>query len=543
MKKEKWLVIGILLYLLVNIAGLFIPLVVNGAKYAQIGREMLENQDWINLTIGGDAYDQKPPLLFWIAAVVFQMFGISVIAYKTAVLLVSLAGVYGTYKLGRLLYDKRTGILAAFFWATSLGYVHYHNDIHTDTLLVVPVILAIWKFAAFVKDHRNSHFFWGAFFTGLGMLAKGPIAFVIIGSAVGLHLLFTRNLKLIFHFRSLLALAIVIILTLPALWGLYNQFGTEGIKFYFWTNNIGRVSGSYAGHNTDPFFYIHTTLYMIAPWTVFSFTGIYMQIREKIRNRRKFPDADEFYTIGGILIFLLINSVARAKNPHYELVALPLIAILAARWAFPIFERPEFLKLRKAIGAIHSAIGVLLFVLAGVFLIYVFPEERTLIWVVVILLAGLFIYVLTWKNSMNRQLAFLTVSIASLLFVINTNILPYLSKYQSSLEACKVFNEKAGPSEKLHIYTPEGRNWEIFLYSKNYGRYLVTPSDFKRVAPPANDWLYTGPEGVKQLTEMRIPIDTVRVFQHNQMTRLTIKFLNPATRVSALKPRYLLKLK
>ena len=70
MKKEKWLLLGILLYLLINIAGLFVPIVINAAKYAQIGREMLDNENWINLTIGGDAYDQKPPLLFWIAALV-----------------------------------------------------------------------------------------------------------------------------------------------------------------------------------------------------------------------------------------------------------------------------------------------------------------------------------------------------------------------------------------------------------------------------------------------------------------------------------------
>lgn len=543
MKKEKWILIGILLYLLVNITSLFIPLVVNAAKYAQIGREMLENQNWIDLTIGSDPYDQKPPFLFWIAALVFQTFGISVIAYKLSVLLISLAGIYGTYKLGELLYDRRTGILSAFFWATCLGYTHYHNDIHTDTLLVVPVILAIWQFAAFVKDHHNYHFFLGSFLTGLGMLVKGPITLVIVGSAVGLHLLVTRNLRMIFHFRSLIALAIVIILTLPALWGLYDQFGMEGIKFYLWTNNIGRVDGSYAGHNTDLFYYIHTTIYMIAPWVVFSFTGIYMQIREKMLKKWKFTDADEFYTIGGILFFLFISSVAKAKNPHYELVILPLIAILAARWAFLIFERPEFFKLQKVFGAFHLGIGIILFILTGIFLIYVFPEDRIWIWLVIILLAGSFIYVLTWKNSMSKQLTYLMLAISSILFTMNTNILPNLSKYQSSLEACSVFNANAGPTEKLHIFTPESRYWEIFLYSKNYGRYMVSPSDFKRIAPPVNDWIYTGTEGVKQLAAMRVPVDTVRVFQHNSMTRLSLKFLNPETRASKLKTRYLLKLK
>ena len=52
------------LFLAVIISCLQLPMVVNAAKYAQVSREMLERGDWINLTIAGDAYDQKPPLLF-----------------------------------------------------------------------------------------------------------------------------------------------------------------------------------------------------------------------------------------------------------------------------------------------------------------------------------------------------------------------------------------------------------------------------------------------------------------------------------------------
>jgi len=543
MKKEKWLLLGIFLYLLVNIAGLFIPIVVNAAKYAQIGREMLDHQNWIDLTIGSDAYDQKPPLLFWIAALVFQAAGISVIAYKATVLLISLVGIYGTFKLGSLFYGKRTGTLAAFMWGTCLGYVHFHNDIHTDTLLVVPVILSIWQYAAYYQDNRNYRFYLATIFAGLGMLTKGPVSIVIIGSAVGLHLLLTRNFKSIFNYRWLIAVPIVLLLTLPALWGLFDQFGMEGIRFYFWTNNFGRISGSYAGHNTDPFFYIHTTMYMLAPWAALGLVGAFMQVREKIQKRWKFASEDEFYTLGGIFIFLVINSVAKAKNPHYEMVILPLISILAARWAFLIFESSNFVKLRKILGSIHLATGSILLLLAGIFMFYVFPEKRIWVWLIMVLMTGTFIYVLTWKNSLDKQLTYLVLAVSIFLFTLNTNILPALTQYQSSFEACRIFNEKSKDNEKLHIYLTEGRFWEIFLYSKNYGRYLVTADDFKRVKPPANDWLYTGPEGVKQLIEMKVPIDTVGIFQHNSMTHLPLHFINPKTRFSRFKVRYLLKIR
>ncbi len=543
MKNKHWLLLGLILYLLVTIAGLFVPIVINAAKYAQVGREILDNQDWINMTIGGEPYGQKPPLLFWIAALVFRVTGVSVISFKVALLLISLAGIYGTFKLANLFYNRKTGILAAFMWATCLGYSHFHNDIHTDTLLVVPVILSIWQYATWVKLRRDYHFYLGTLFVGVAMLTKGPVGVFIIAAAVGVHLLFTRNVKAIFNYRWLLAIPIVLLMIAPALWGLQYQFGLEGIKFFFWTNNVGRISGSYAGTNTDPFFYIHTTLYMIAPWAVFSFVGVFMQIRENVQKKWRLTSDDELYTLGGTLVYLIVNSIARAKNPHYELPVLPLISILAARWALLIFDQPQFAKLRKVIGPINLISGILFFLLSGVFLVFVFPNHNNWIWLGIALMLGGFIYVLTWKNSLNKQLTYLVLAISALLFTLKTHILPNLTSYQSGFEACRTFNKLAEDDEQLHMYTPNSRYWEVFLYSKNYGRYIVTPEEFKQINPPANDWIFTDPEGVQQLVDMQVPVDTVQILQHNSMTSLSLKFLNPKTRASKLKTRYLLQIR
>ncbi len=543
MKKEKWFLLVILLYLLVNISGMFIPVIINAAKYAQVGREILDNHNWINLTIGGDAYDQKPPLLFWIAALIFKIFGLSVIAYKAAVILISLVGVYGTFKFAELFYGRKTGLFAAAFLATTLGYTHFHNDIHTDTLLIVPVILSVWQYAAYFKLKKNYQFYLGCIFAGVGMLTKGPVAIVVIGSAVGLHLLLTRNFREIINYRWLIAFPIVLIVALPALWGLYDQFGIEGLRFFFWTNNAGRVTGSYAGHNTDPFFYIHTTFYMMAPWAIFTFIGLFTQIREKIQKKWKFTESDEFYTLGGLLFYLIISSVAKAKNPHYEMVVLPFLSIIAARWAILIFEKQDWMKTQKVLGYIHTFISVIFTLLAFLFLTFVFPENKIWIWVILTVLTGSLLSVLTWKNNLNKQLTCLLISISIFMFTLNTSTLPHISKYQSSFEACRIFNEESRNDEKLHIFKDEARDWEIFFYSKNYGRFMVTPEDFKRVSPPVNDWIYTGPAGVKELAEMKIEVDTIRVMKHNSMSRLTLKFLNPKTREANLKTRYLLKIR
>ncbi len=543
MKKTFWLIPVIALYLLVNIPGLFVPMVVNAAKYAQVGREILANHDWINLTIGGDGYDQKPPLLFWIAAVVFHFFGISGVAYKIAVILVSWIGIYATYKLGNVLYDKRTGILSAMFWATCLAYVHFHDDIHTDSMLVVPVMLSIWQYAAYFKYRKEYQFYLGTIFVGVAMLSKGPVGMLVPGAAVGIHLLFTRDFKAILNYRWLLAVPIVAVLILPALWGLFDQFGWEGIKFYFWTNNMGRVTGTYHGNNTDPFFYIHTTLYTAAPWTVFVFAGFFMQLQEKFRKKGNSYDTSEFYTLGGTIVYLLISSVAKAKNPHYEMAVLPLMMIIAARWTFLIFEKESLQKVKKVISSINLVVACLAFFFAFPFLFYIFPESRFWVWLIIALLAVAFAYSFKLKDPLYKQLAGLLVGMSAILFTLNVNILPNMVRYHSTFEACRIFNREAAKSSKLHIFTEEGRYWDIFFYSKNYGRYLVTEDDYRRFDPPANDWLYTGPEGVKELADMNVKVDTIKVFQHRSLSKMSLKFLNPRTRASKLEKRYLLRIK
>ena len=108
-----------------TLAGMWAPLVINAAKYAQISREILDSGDWIRLTIVGDAYNQKPPFLFWLGALSFSLLGVSTFAFKLPVIIYSLLGIFATYKLAALLYGKQTGRFAALFWGTSLGYLSF----------------------------------------------------------------------------------------------------------------------------------------------------------------------------------------------------------------------------------------------------------------------------------------------------------------------------------------------------------------------------------------------------------------------------------
>ena len=110
MEKEKHLISRLAPYCLLGlialtyIVGLSVYPTSDAAKYAAISRTIYEGGDWINLQSLGLPYDQKPPLLFWLSALSFHIFGLSTWAFKLPTLLLSMLGIYATYGLGKLLY-------------------------------------------------------------------------------------------------------------------------------------------------------------------------------------------------------------------------------------------------------------------------------------------------------------------------------------------------------------------------------------------------------------------------------------------------------
>jgi len=519
-------------------------LVGNAAKYAEVGREMLMNNDWINLTIGGDAYDQKPPMLFWIAAVTFKLFGLSIPAFKLAVLLFSVIGIYSTYRLGKLHYGKETGMLAAFFWISSLGFQHFNNDIHTDTLLANFVVFSVWQFSVYLKNHKWHNFLLGAVGVGLSMLAKGPVGVVIPAAAIGGTMLVHKQWKEIFNYRWLIALVVVGIMILPAMVGLLNQFGLEGIKFYFWTNNVGRVTGSYRGSGADYSFYLHTSLYVLLPWTIFMVYGFFKEVKSLNRIRKNKTEDFEVVNIFAVVVYLGILSVAKQQNPHYMLSALPFMYIITAKWTVRLFSSEERAKTRYIIATINKGIAVVGPLILLVLPIVVFPEKRFWFWGVYGLLYAGIVIVFVKKNNLQRQIVMLTFTIAVMLFTVNVNMLPNMLKFHTSIEAAEIFNEKAPEGSTLSMYTEKARLWNLFLYSKSPGKYLVEKEDLEAFLPNAGAWIYTSEAGYNDMLEMGLNMNVVQKFtEHKPLTGQSARFLNPKTRASRFNTMYLVELR
>ena len=119
--------------------------------YATTAWEMLRSGDWIGTTFQGtlDYYNTKPPLNFWLIALSFKLFGVSLIALRLPSVVAAFATVALLVAWGR----RHLGESTALFFGLVLGtmypffYVHAGRSANTDainTCLVVVTVMILW---------------------------------------------------------------------------------------------------------------------------------------------------------------------------------------------------------------------------------------------------------------------------------------------------------------------------------------------------------------------------------------------------------------
>lgn len=515
--------------------GLIAPITSDAGKYAAISRQIYEVGDWINLKIHFEPYLQKPPLIFWITTPFYFIFGSTGFAFKLPVILYSGIAVYATYRFTKLFYSNKTAKIAALMLATSEFYFLFHNDIHTDSLLTANVIFSVWQLAEYVKSKKLINMLLAGLGIGLGLISKGPIGVFIPVTAALSHLIYKKQIKLIFNYKVVLGAFIGILVLAAGLTGIFNQFGWEGLKFFFWDNNAGRISGKIKGGNIDYLFYFHTTLYIFLPWAVLFFIGLFMEFKNLFKTK-----TTELFTLGGIFFYWIIISIARAKAPHYFMVLSPFMSLLSAKWLLYFFENSSSTKMQKSIIVIQRFVCILLWIILFLLCIYFFPSKNVFFWLAILLLLSLFF--LTGKlNSQLKQIVLQSViSIIALNLAINAHLFPQVFTYQSVIPACNVFNEKANAGEMLNTYNSEHR--ELFFYAKTPGHFLYNSEDLAKCLTRKNDWIFTDDKGLKEIEQSTAKIKLVQSFKHRSLSKLTPGFINPATREQKLSNMHLIKI-
>lgn len=501
---------------------------IDAAQYASISLELTKSDNWLQILDRQEDYLDKPPLLFWLSAISFKLFGVGNWQYKLPSILMSLIGILSTFKLGERLYNQKIGHFAALIFGSCLASIMTNNDVKTDTILVASIVYSIWMLVSAIQTNKIKFFIGVGVGITVAMLTKGPIGLMMPLLAVGGHIILKNQWSKILNWKWLLSILIVIISLIPMCIGLYDQHGNEGLKFYFWTQSFGRITGeSEWNNNTTPFYFISVFLWAFIPWTLLGLAGILSQLKLAFTKKDMVV---EFYTISGIVLVWLAMSLSRFKLPHYIFVVFPLIAILTAKY---VVELKRFTNWSR----IQLGISVLLISLIACLLPMLFPSGGLWISILLIPLVPLAIWI--FKNELRVDQLVLPSFIAAFALGIGLNLhfYPSLLQFQANAQAGKwIMKNHVNPVD-FSVLNVGVRGLDF--YAQNTTNWTSSIDEIQDFIEPGKV-IYTDEQNRTRLLDNGFTPKQELVFENFRVQRLTLEFLNPSTREGVLSKRYLM---
>lgn len=549
--KNRWLLL--LPVLLVYGIGMFVDVIEpDAAQYATMSVEMLKSGSYLEIHHRGNDYIDKPPLIFWTSALSFKLFGISNFSYKLPSVIFSLIGLFATYRLAKILYDGRTAFYSVLVLSSCQAWFLINEDVRTDTLLAACTIIAIWQLVEFNHTGRLPHIIYAALGIAGAMLAKGPIGIMVPALAIGSHFALKRQWESFFKWQWLLLICIVALCLLPMLYGLYYQFdlspGKEtyngriasGIKFYFWTQSFGRLTGESTWKNSsDPLFFLHTFLWAFLPWSFLFFVALWRQLR-KIRRKLFWGHANfEAVTLGGTLLPGIALSFSHYKLPHYIFVVFPLAAILTAHYLKKLLHQTAYKKGFKIFRHVQFFVALTLIVIIVLLCSVSFAPMPSIFWLMGIGGIGLSLFCFMTRGSRVKQLFMSSfVIIVTINFLLNAFVYPALLTYQAESRISQRINA-ASLSVPFVGYRCESFSMDFFA-KRNVPR--IDDTDSLRSSYPGQTiWLWTDQNGYVDLVKNQITIIEQETNPDFSVSRLTLNFLKPSRRAEVVTTKYLLK--
>lgn len=305
-------------------------------RYSEIPREMLERGDFITPTLNYVKYFEKPPLLYWLNSLSFSVFGQNEFAARFPCALAGLVTILLTYWLGRNLFDRRVGILAAVILGTSTGFIAQARINLTDMPLTLCLTLCLGSFILAVRNRGNLRALYYTFYTGaaLSVLAKGLIGILFPGAIVFLFMLLKKRWDLVKEMR--LPTGTILFLLIAAPWFvLVSLRNPEFARFFFIHEHFERFLTT-VHRRYKPFWYFVPVLAgTMFPWSLF----IPAALRDAWQKRKGAEgEVLTFLAVWAGFIFLFFSK-SNSKLVPYILPVLPTLAILTARICAESLER------------------------------------------------------------------------------------------------------------------------------------------------------------------------------------------------------------
>ncbi|HBI21266.1 MAG TPA: dolichyl-phosphate-mannose--protein mannosyltransferase [Legionella sp.] len=344
------------------------------ARYGEIARIMLETGDWITpMQSVGVPFWAKPPLSTWTSASSMWLFGINAFAARLPSLLLSLGTLWLVWDVAKQRSGSHAALISLLVLAGSLFFFLDATTVMTDPALLFCTTLSLIAFWRAVVNPQKT---WGHVFfagLGLGLLAKGPIALVLVGMPIFVWVLMHHRWRAIW--RSLPWITGGLLMVLIAVpWYVLAEIKTPGFIHYF---IIGEHFHRFLdpGWGGDKYGFAHKAHYGMIwvyavlgflPWSVLGVIGL-------TRHVRKWPllfkDNDGWVAYLLACIFMPIIFFTCSGNIIYPYVfpILPFLALLFSDVLIRMDGKESTAKTETRLLSLASISGVIFLMVTALF--------------------------------------------------------------------------------------------------------------------------------------------------------------------------------
>ena len=323
-RQFRWAVLGIVLLTVVTrLPSLLHPQAIDDEEtYSVVANVIVD---------GGrpyvDAVERKPPLLFWTYAAVVEAAGkYNWKALHAVALAWTLGTMAGLYMIGRRLFDRRTGLIAALLYSVFQPWWEFRNlAFNGEMLMNLPVVWA-WAIALRRSSSRlRPELFLAGLLLGGGFLLKQPAAIAAVPLGIYLLLPAYRRSRALTRRESVTQAALLTAGFFATLGLVALVLHEQGIlrEAYFWTitdHSIPHVFWTKGVQHTLAF------IGMCLPLLI----GAVMVFLEKGRGFWSGQHAERTALLGLVAASVIGTAAGARFYPHYYIQLIPSFALLAA---------------------------------------------------------------------------------------------------------------------------------------------------------------------------------------------------------------------
>jgi 4-amino-4-deoxy-L-arabinose transferase-like glycosyltransferase len=191
------------------------------AVQAQIARNMLTSGDFVTARLDGIPYLEKAPLIYWLIAGSFKIFGATDWAARIPMVLAAIALAWLTTAFGMWAFGHRAGFFAGLCISTCFGLFLFTRILIPDVMLTTSIALSLWAFLRAIDETEPRQRWWAfvmAASLGTSLLFKSLVGVVFPVAAALIYLGVTRQLfrsKVWKQLHPLSGLLVVLLIAAP----------------------------------------------------------------------------------------------------------------------------------------------------------------------------------------------------------------------------------------------------------------------------------------------------------------------------------------